>query len=237
VMVDSQPAHNSMYAGYRFDVVIDHHPDMNPPVGYKDIRPGYGATATILTEYLRAARIKPSAKLATGLYYAIKCDTGNFKRQATLEDVKAFQYLFKQANMHLARRLEQADLKLEFLAYFQVALERKTIRKSRLFVHMGAAVNPDICVLLADFFMRVSSINWTIVSCIYENKLVVIIRSDGLHKNAGTMANRCFGSYGSAGGHKSMARAEIILSTLPADFQRAGYRKQARWIIRQVEKS
>ena len=58
--------------------------------------------------------------------------------------------------MHLARRLEQADLKLEFLAYFQVALERKTIRKSRLFVHMGAAVNPDICVLLADFFMRVN---------------------------------------------------------------------------------
>jgi hypothetical protein len=48
------------------DAVIDHHPERS---GYdsvfKDIRPAYGATSTILTEYLRAAGMEVKARLAT----------------------------------------------------------------------------------------------------------------------------------------------------------------------------
>ena len=33
-----------------------------------------------MVEYLRAANIKPSVALATGLFYAIKVDTNNFKK-------------------------------------------------------------------------------------------------------------------------------------------------------------
>jgi hypothetical protein len=48
------------------DVVIDHHPERP---GYdsviKDIRTSYGATATILTEYLRASELEINSRLAT----------------------------------------------------------------------------------------------------------------------------------------------------------------------------
>ena len=58
------------------DVVIDHHPER---AGYsatiKDIRVGYGATASIFTEYLRATNTEMNAKLATALLYGIKSDT------------------------------------------------------------------------------------------------------------------------------------------------------------------
>ena len=151
VIVDSQPNHNEFMEALHPDVIIDHHPETDAKASYSDIRPGYGATATILTEYLRAARITPSAKLATGLFQAIKTDTNSFKGQTQIEDVRAFQYLFRYANTHLARKIEQADLRLDFLKYFKIALNTKRLRKGRVFVCLGSVVNPDVCVIIADF--------------------------------------------------------------------------------------
>jgi len=57
VIVDSQPGHNEAFSKIKADVVIDHHPDTNVRASFHDIRPNYGATASIMTEYLRAARL------------------------------------------------------------------------------------------------------------------------------------------------------------------------------------
>jgi nanoRNase/pAp phosphatase (c-di-AMP/oligoRNAs hydrolase) len=145
-IVDSQPDHNESMEQLEPAVIIDHHKDSKPQAPFVDIRPHYGATATILTEYLRAARIKPSVKLATGLFQAIKTDTNSFKGQTVIEDVRAFQYVFRFANMHLVRRIEKADLRISFLKYFKTALNHMRLRKGRVYVHLGPVVNPDVCV-------------------------------------------------------------------------------------------
>ncbi len=237
VVVDSQPNHGEAMAGLRPQVVIDHHPDGGYRAPFTDIRSNYGATASILTEYLRAARITPAQNLATALFYAIKTDTDDFKRQTLVEDLQAFQYLFRHANIQLARRIAQADLRLEYLKYFKTALQYMRLRKGRVFVHLGAVVNPDVCVVIADFFMRIHTVSWSIVSGICDKKLVVILRNDGARKNAGRVAKEGFGGFGSAGGHKTMARAEINL----ADGKEPAldYRDAPRllsWIISRTEK-
>lgn len=214
VIVDSQPGHNSAFSSVKPDVVIDHHSDEKGTAPFQDIRPQYGATASILTEYLRAARIKPSAKLATGLFHAIKTDTNNFQRQTLIEDLKAFQFLFRHANVYLARKIEQAELSFDFLKCFKHALNNYRARRSRIYAYLGNVSTPDLCVLIADFFMRVDTINWSIVSGVYENRLIVIFRSDGIRKDAGKYAEKIFGKMGSAGGHKSAARAEIPIEKL-----------------------
>jgi len=236
VIVDSQPDHNEAMAKLTADVIIDHHPDSKPKAPFVDIRPHYGATATILTEYLRAARIKPSVNLATALFQAIKIDTNGFKSQTVIEDVRAFQYLFRFANMHLARRIEKADLRLSFLKYFKTALNRMLVRKGRVYVHLGPVVNPDICVIIADFFMRIISVSWSIVSGTCDKKLVVIFRNDGIRKNAGKVAQNSFGQFGSAGGHRTMARAEAALSDLPGHIDHQDNKKFLRWMINRVER-
>jgi nanoRNase/pAp phosphatase (c-di-AMP/oligoRNAs hydrolase) len=236
VMVDSQPNHNQPMAALVPDAIIDHHPDTGVQAPFLDIRPRYGATATIMTEYLRSAKIKPSVKLATGLFHAIKTDTADFKGPTLIEDIQAFQYLFRYANTHLARKIEQADLRLDFLKYFEEAFRSKKVRKNRVFIFLGAVVNPDICVLIADFFMRVNSITWSIVAGICEKKMVVIFRNDGIRKNAGKVASESFGQIGSAGGHKNMARAEIALSDLPPNLDAKDSKKMLRWIVQRVEK-
>jgi len=237
VIVDSQPDHHECFARFKPDIIIDHHPQTDVKAPFLDIRPNYGATASIMTEYLRAARIKPSIKLATGLFYAIKTDTNNFERQTLIEDLRAFQFLFRYANIHLAQRIEQAELRLDFLEYFKSALHTMRIRKSRVFVHLGDVVNPDICVLIADFFMRVNSINWSIVSGIYGKKLIIIFRNDGIRKDAGSLAKDCFGYAGTAGGHKSMARAEIALKNLKDLANPRDNKRLLHWIISRIEGS
>ena len=236
VIVDSQPNHNEFMNQLNPHAIIDHHPDTGVKAPFLDIRPSYGATASILTEYLRAARIKPSVKLATGLYHAIKTDTNAFKGQTVIEDVRAFQYLFRYINIHLARKIEQADLRLDFLKYFKTALQTMRLRKGRVFVHLGPVVNPDICVIIADFFMRIVSVTWSIVSGTCDKKLIVIFRNDGIRKNAGNVAKKGFGQFGSAGGHKNMARAEIDLSDLSKQVDHRDEKKLLKWLINRVEK-
>jgi nanoRNase/pAp phosphatase (c-di-AMP/oligoRNAs hydrolase) len=231
VIVDSQPDHNELMAELKLDVIIDHHPESGAKAPFLDIRPHYGATATILTEYLRAAKIKPSAKLATGLYHGIKTDTNDFKGQTQIEDVRAFQYLFRHANIHLARKIEKADLRFDLLKYFKIALQNMRRRKGKVYIHLGHVVNPDICVLIADFFMRINTVTWSIVSGICDKRLTIIFRNDGIRKNAGKVAKEGFGKFGNAGGHKNMARAEIALNDLKKHVDVRDDNRVLSWII------
>ena len=236
VIVDSQPNHHEAFANLKPDAIIDHHPETGAKAPFVDIRPKYGATASILTEYLRAAKIKPSKKLATGLFHAIKTDTNNFEREALIEDLNAFQFLFDHANIHLARKIEQSDLSIDLLKYFKTALNEMRRRKGRVFAHLGPVKNPDICVIIADFFMRINSANWSIVSGLYNKKLILVFRNDGLHGDTGKVAKECFDHLGSAGGHKSMARAEIPIPALEGIVDHKDDIAVLKWIMSQVEK-
>ncbi|MDD2901066.1 MAG: DHHA1 domain-containing protein, partial [Syntrophales bacterium] len=183
----------------------------------------------------RAARIKPSLKLATALYYAIKTDTSNFERPAIEADVRAFHYLFGFTRRALIRSLDYAEFNLSMLKYFQLAFSRYRIRHQRFFAFLGAVSTPDILVILADFFLRAHEISWTIVGGVYQDKLVVIFRNDGLRKNAGALAQKAFAKLGSAGGHASSARAEIPLEHLTDLTAKDPWPKWQKFLIQRVE--
>ncbi|HHI96357.1 MAG TPA: phosphoethanolamine methyltransferase [Thermodesulfatator atlanticus] len=215
ILIDSQPSHNAEFQKLDFDVVIDHHPltnGWNAP--FIDIRPEYGATSSMMTEYLRTLKIKPSVVLATALIYGIKTDTNNFEKECTLQDVLCFQYLFKRMNRHLLHKIEASDIRRSELKYFRKAFEEVKIRKQRLFSHVGKVPNPDILVVIADFFNHVHEIGWVFISGEYRERLIVIIRCDGYRKDAGKLAQRVFGNLGFAGGHREKARAEVPLEKL-----------------------
>lgn len=218
-MVDSQPHHLEQIARYRFDVVIDHHPLGQAEVGFLDVRPDYGATSTILTEYLRAAKINPSRNLATALFYGIKTDTHNFARQGQVEDMKAFRFLFPKINQSMLQKIENSEFGRATLKQFQKALDRVKIRQNKAFVFLGKVDNPDTLVQMADFFMRIHDIDRSVAAGICKDKLVVILRMVGERTNAGKLAEKAFGRFGSAGGHKAMARAEVPLENLDPRIQ------------------
>ena len=72
----------------RPDIIIDHHYTEGEKINAElmDIRPKVGATATIMTSYLRDFNIEINEQLATGLLYGILVDTDNFKRSFEKEE-------------------------------------------------------------------------------------------------------------------------------------------------------
>jgi nanoRNase/pAp phosphatase (c-di-AMP/oligoRNAs hydrolase) len=236
VLLDSQPNHHPVFSQFSFDVIIDHHPDTKPEAAFVDIHPQYGANATIMTEYLKTAKIKPATHLATALFYAIKTDTGNFNRTALTEDVRAFQYLFPLVNIHIIQKLEFAEMRMDFLKYYQIALDTMMIREGKIYVYLGAISTPDICVSIADFFTRIHSVTWSIISGTCSEELTLVVRNDGMQRDAGIAIQKAFGKYGSAGGHKSMARAQIPIKNLETIIDCQDTKKTLEWIMSAFEK-
>lgn len=235
-ILDGQPPHFDILEDRHLDVIIDHHPIVKGyDATFKDIRPSYGSTSTIMTEYLNAARIKPTIRLSTALLYGIKTDTNNFERDTRAEDVWAFRYLFPRANKNVLRKIELSELSPEILNYFKMAFEKMKIFRDKIFVHMGEIDNPDVCVQLADFLMRVNNISSTVVSSVVDDNLVIILRSDGYRKDTGKMATKLFGDLGSAGGHRSAARAEIPLINLKKRLRGLTEETIETWITRRIK--
>jgi hypothetical protein len=83
--------------------------------------------------------------------------------------------------------------------------------------------------------MRLHEIDWVVVSGIYRKTLVVIIRNDGFRRDAGTRANSAFGPFGTAGGRRAKARAEIPLANLSNHLEKDDSASLGRFVIRQVK--
>jgi nanoRNase/pAp phosphatase (c-di-AMP/oligoRNAs hydrolase) len=209
-LVDAQPHHHKYFSNYPFSIVIDHHPPApNLKVPFMDIREEYGANSSIMTEYLRAADITPAAILATALFYGIKTDTDNFARTSTDADIKAFRYLYPHVNLNIIKKIESSEINRKNLADFQTAFDALQIIGDTAYIHMGVVKEADILVIMADFFLKMAEASWCVVSGIYGQKVILIIRNTGFRRNAGKVAARLFGKLGSAGGHKEAARVEI----------------------------
>lgn len=216
ILLDSQPTHNPDLANFKYDVVIDHHPITSGwSASFVDIRPDYGAVGTIMFEYLQNAFIKCSIHLSTAIFYAIKTDTQNFTKKAIQADILCFQKLFKLINKNLLAKIESSDIRRIELKYFKTAFVNMKITKNRIYTFLEKVQNPDILVVIADFLAAVHEISWVIVGGKCADKLVIIFRCDGYKKDAGKLAQKVFGTLGSAGGHKQKARAEIPLKNLP----------------------
>jgi nanoRNase/pAp phosphatase (c-di-AMP/oligoRNAs hydrolase) len=214
-IVDSQPHHNAFFEKLAFHIIVDHHPlGERSKAPFVDIRPHYGATSTIFTEYLKTARVKPSAQLAAALFYGIKTDTMNFVRGGIQADMVAFRYLFGFTNMNVIRSIENSEITKASLTYYRKAMVNLKLWKQFAYTHLGKVPNSDICVQVADLFLKLAEASWSIASAVVGQKLVVIFRTHGYRRNAGQLAEKLFSRWGRAGGHKTMGRAEVPLKEL-----------------------
>src|SRR4051812_42207239 len=217
-MVDVQPHY---FGGLidSVDLVIDHHPEQpGYTATFKDIRPDYGSTSTILTEHLRAVDANISERTATAMLYAIKSDTLFFSRQTNRVDLEAFSYLYPLADAALIRKMEGAEITLERLEHVTRALGTSRLRKQVFSAFVGETSREDFIPYTADFLLQLEDVKWTIVSGIVGGQLIVSVRNLGYSRNAGEFVKMTFGDIGSAGGHRSMAKAVVPIERFRAKF-------------------
>lgn len=210
-MVDVQPPYFEDRLS-RADIVIDHHPGYTSGNAvFEDVRTRYGATATILTEYLMTADEKISERLATALLYGIKSDTLMLSRRVTDDDLQAFTYLYPLANYGMLRRFERPELPLGFARILSRAMKRLKIEDSLSVLNLGRVERDDLIVQMADFCLQFEGVEWVAVAGKLGSNLVIAVRNYGMGRSAGELVRRLFGEIGSAGGHRNMAKAVIPL--------------------------
>src|SRR5471032_240884 len=196
----------------RVDLVIDHHPEQPGYTAvFKDIRPDYGSTSTILTEHLRAVDVNISERTATAMLYAIKSDTLFFNRQANRVDLEAFSYLYPLADAAMIRKMEGAEITMDRLEYVIEAKQNGRMVEQVFCSFVGASPREDFIPYVADFFLQLEDVKWTIVSGIVNDSLVMSVRNLGYSRNAGEFVRKYFADIGSAGGHRAMAKAVVPL--------------------------
>jgi nanoRNase/pAp phosphatase (c-di-AMP/oligoRNAs hydrolase) len=191
-------------------VVIDHHPrreDTSAP--FLDLREGYGATSTILTEYLMDADIPVDRKLATALLYGIVTDTDDLKRNASSNDIRAFDLLHERADRHFIARLEKSQVPMAMLDYIAWGISHRVVYGEMILVHFGRLPHADVCVQVADLLLLTCGVTWVVCAALVGNTLVAVFRGDGHRQDVGKRATLAFARLGSAGGHRTMGRAEV----------------------------
>jgi nanoRNase/pAp phosphatase (c-di-AMP/oligoRNAs hydrolase) len=213
-LVDTQPPHLRR-ALPRVDAVIDHHPDQSSyEATFKDVRSNYGATATILCEYLRARGEKFHERLSTALLYAIRTDTLLLDRNVTEMDVEAFTYLYPRANLNHIRRIERPELPVSALQRLAEAFKGVRVVDGVIFSHLGRISREDIIPQMAEFCLQVEGADWSVVSGVFEKELIMSVRNVGFVQAAGTVVKGAYRDIGLAGGHRSMAKAIFPLASL-----------------------
>ena len=211
-VVDLQPPHLSSPPD-EIDLVIDHHPEQfNYKSHIKDIRPGYGATSTILLEYLLCTNSNIGTRLATAMLYGIKSDTFALSREVNEWDVEAFSYLYPLANQNLMRRIERPELPPAALDALSLALKNRRVIDKVAFVNLGRVERDDLIPQMADFSLSFEGIEWAFVSGVFESNYIISIRNVGYVRSAGRVLKEAFGDIGYAGGHASMAKAIIPIN-------------------------
>ena len=197
----------------RVDLVIDHHPEQT---GYravfKDIRADYGSTCTILTEHLRAVDVNISERTATAMLYAIKSDTLFFARHTNRVDLEAFTFLYPLADAALIRKMEGAEITMERLEYVVRALQNGKLQEQIFCGFLGHSPREDFIPYVADFFLQLEDVKWTIIAGIVQDSLVISVRNIGYSRNAGEFVKKHFADIGSAGGHRAMAKAVVPMT-------------------------
>jgi nanoRNase/pAp phosphatase (c-di-AMP/oligoRNAs hydrolase) len=230
-VVDGQWDHFPILAHRLVDICIDHHPIVVPQnYKYADIRPEVGATSSILWDYLECGKIKISKSLATALCYGIKTDTDNFTRSVHKLDAIAFSRLFPIADYYLLRSIDLVEISARDLDQFRATLAQLNVKRKKTLVHLGQAPNPDLLVIIADFLIRVSEIETVLVSGVFADRLIVILRNRNPRQDIGMIAKRAFEQFGNAGGHRYAARAEIRMKCLPRSIQRHYGEETSKWL-------
>jgi nanoRNase/pAp phosphatase (c-di-AMP/oligoRNAs hydrolase) len=202
---------NEVPADVQVDVVVDHHPAEDVQARYVDRRVEVGATATILTEYVRELDVDVEETLATALLFAIRRETLGLLRGVTHLEYEAAGFLHEHADEDLLHKLSVPAVSGATVDAIADAIENRTVRGSVLLSHVGRTNERDALPQAADYLATLEGVDTAIVFGIVSDDIQLSARSTDSRVHVGRILESAFGDVGSAGGHQEMAGGEVPL--------------------------
>jgi len=212
-LVDSQPetGNNSLPAGHRIDIVIDHHP---PRAGsarapWCDIRPELGATSTIVFGYLRERHVPVDAMLATAVFFALRTETRDLGRESTDAERVAYIDLVPRVDHAMLYRMTHPKVPREHFGALDRALRSAQVFGDVVAVNLGQLDYPDLVAEIADLLLSYEGARYVLCIGEYEGAAYLSLRTEATDARAGSMLRQIVGGDGAAGGHGTMAGARL----------------------------
>jgi nanoRNase/pAp phosphatase (c-di-AMP/oligoRNAs hydrolase) len=219
VLMDAQPEFGLGEDGEQendvpFALCIDHHPfvESTAKVPYHDVRSGLGATSTIMTSYLRAFSVVPTEAVATALFYGIKTDTLGLTRRTTDEDRDASDYLTPFLDHQAVSLIESPPLSVSYFEDLRRSMDQAVVYGSLVCTNPGPLSYPDMAAEMADLFLRMEGVEWSVAMGSFEGNIYVSVRTIQEDGDAGVLIRRVVRGMGRAGGHNTMAAARLSLT-------------------------
>ncbi len=214
--VDTQPGsgNNQFPVDRTADIVIDHHPirGNTRKAAFTDIRSNYGATATILYEYMKTADIPMLPYIATALLYGIRSDTQDLGREACKADADAFVELYRLANRRMLAQIIRASVPADYFQAVSEALAGARIYGGCLVSDMGEVPTPDMVAEMADLLLRHDATTWVLCMGRYLDDLRLSIRTSEPDATAGELMQQVVKKLGTGGGHDQYAGGNVPLN-------------------------
>jgi len=216
-LVDSSApgTNNELPKTTRVNIIIDHHKNGEHPASvadFIDIRPGVGATASIMTQYLMELAVAPTQSVATALLYGIRADTRDFKRNVTPQDLNYAAFLLPLTDSDLLDKITSPSISQETVEIMGNAIRNRRIRSGYLFSNVGFIRNRDALPQAADILIHLEGVNTALVYGISDQNIVISGRNKDIRLHLGNVMAEAFGPIGEAGGHATMAAAMIPLN-------------------------
>lgn len=188
--------------------VIDHHQVKAPSfVWFSDIRPNYGATASIMVEYFNHYDLPIPERVATALLVGLTFDTANFTRAMNKADIKALFQLQSCADMNMVNRICRNQIEYQELKLFDSMFE--AIRKDGncAFGSLPEGCPKNMLGVLGDFLLTVDEIDIVVLSARSHERTFVSLRSECPQNDVAKVIKRALNDtgVGFGGGHSHMA--------------------------------
>jgi len=204
--------------------VVDHHPGDAAATAFTDVRPEYGACATIVSEYLDAvgAPVAPDddpgdpvvdEPLATGLLFGVLSDTDYLTDGATDAEFASASYLSPGVDSDALQRVRNPRVDAGTLEVKARAVEGRDVRPPFAVSDVGRVDNVDAIPQAADELATLDSVTAVVVVGDDGETLHLSGRSrdDRVHVGEAIESVAEAVPMGSGGGHARMGGGQLDL--------------------------
>lgn len=204
--------------------VIDHHPGGGRGLSFTDVRPDYGACATILAEYFEEldadvesgnggspdGLVVPT-DLATGLMYGIQSDTKRLTSGVSSADFRACEHLYPGIDGEAIERISRPKVEPEVLDVKARAIQNRRVEPPYAVSNVGQLNNVDAIPQSADELITLEAVSTVVVYGCQADTLHISARSrdDRIHVGKALEAAVEGIPMASAGGHARMGGGQV----------------------------
>ncbi|WP_135663780.1 DHH family phosphoesterase [Halorhabdus rudnickae] len=206
--------------------VIDHHPGGGTGSSFTDVRPDYGAAATIVTEYAEDVGLDPidpenhdghetgetlPPAVATGLLYGIQADTKNLTKGCSPAEFDAAAYLYCGIDEESLDRIANPEVDTEVLEVKARAIIERDVRGAFACSDVGTISNVDAVPQAADELLRLEGVTAVVVFGDTDGTVHLSGRSrdDRVHMGKALQATIEDIPMAEAGGHARMGGGQV----------------------------